>query len=159
MTKEQINEFTLRTTQANHTGLILVLLEIEDVYLKDALSCYEESDKDGFFKNVEQAKKAHNELMGAMNQKDEAGYRVWNLLRYMYKLLVRASVKREPLELDRVRTMQKTLYEGFTALHEKDEEGAVMKNTHQVYAGLTYGKGSLNESYGTADYSNRGYMA
>ena len=33
-----------------------------------------------------------------------------------------------------------------------------MKNTHQVYAGLTYGKGTLSEST-MGDTYNRGYKA
>lgn len=159
MTKEQINEFTLRTTQANHTGLVVILFEIEDVYINDALNCYEAADKDGFFTNLEQAKKTHNELMNAMNREDEAGLRMWNLLRYMYKLMIESSVKREVLELCRVREMLSKLSEGFKQVHEKDTDGPVMQNTHQVYAGLTYGKGKLNDSYGIKDYSNRGFKA
>lgn len=159
MTKEQIKEYTLRTTQANQSGLVMVLFEIENIFLDDALRCYEESDTDGFLKNLEQARKAHNELMAAMNPRDINGYRVWSLLRYMYRLLANAMVKREPIELDRVAGMMDKLREGFAAVCEKDDEPPVMKNTHQVYAGLTYGRGSLNESYGTADYSNRGFKA
>lgn len=159
MTKEQINEFTLRTTQANHSGLVLVLFDMEDVYLHDALGCFEEADIDGYLRNLEQAKKTHNELMASINRVDVSGFKVWSLLRYMYRLLVASSVKREPVELDRVCDMLLKLNDAFKIVHEKDEEGPVMKNTHQVYAGLTYGKGRLNESYGTVDYSNRGFRA
>ena len=33
-----------------------------------------------------------------------------------------------------------------------------MRNVHQVYAGLTYGKGTLNESIQGVDYGTRGYQ-
>lgn len=159
MTKEQINEFTLRTTQANHSGLVVILFEIERIYLADSLACYEAGDREEFVRNLEKAKKAHNELMAAMDTKDVIGFRVYSLLRYMYKLMVKASVRRDAEELDRVDIMLEKLEESFKVLHEKDSDAAVMKNTHQVYAGLTYGKGRLNESYGSADYSNRGFRA
>jgi flagellar protein FliS len=47
---------------------------------------------------------------------------------------------------------------GFVHLHELDNEGAVMQNVHQVYAGLTYGKGTLNESIQGVNYEKRGYQ-
>ena len=55
--------------------------------------------------------------------------------------------------------MMDNLRTGFEKLHEIDDEGPVMQNAHQVYAGLTYGKGTLNESLEGADYSKRGFLA
>ena len=37
MTSELKKEFTLRITQANHSGLILILFDMEKVYIEDAL--------------------------------------------------------------------------------------------------------------------------
>jgi flagellar protein FliS len=34
-----------------------------------------------------------------------------------------------------------------------------MKNTGQLYAGLTYGKGVLNETYVDPNQQNRGFLA
>lgn len=157
MTKEQINEFTLRTTQANHSGLVIILFEIEDIYLDDAMVCYNNADLDGFLRNLEMAKRAHHELISSMNTEHATGYKVWNILRYTYKLLIQSSAKKDASGLDRVKAMLCKLKASFAVISEKDTEPPVMKNTHQVYAGLTYGRGKLNESYGAADYSNRGF--
>ena len=35
--------------------------------------------------------------------------------------------------------------ESFEQVAKQDTSGAVMANTQQIYAGLTYGKGTLNE--------------
>ena len=35
----------------------------------------------------------------------------------------------------------------------------IMKNTHTVYAGLTYGKGYLNETYDPLSQQSRGFKA
>ena len=41
------------------------------------------------------------------------------------------------------------------SLRNDKNSGAVMGNAQEVYAGLTYGKGTLNES--TISQSNRGF--
>ena len=164
MTDEQIKEFTLKITQANHSGLLLIAFEMEQAYLSDALADYArfesgETDIKDFMKNMNMVKKVHNEIMSGVNGADENGRKVLNVLRYIYAKYIESTVKRMPCELDRCQHMMDELKVGFEKLHEIDTEGPVMKNTHKVYAGLTYGKGTLNESYGTADYSGRGFKA
>ena len=159
MTKEQIQEFTLRTSQENHSGLILVLTDIERVYLSEALSFYEASDADEYFRSVELAKRALNELIDCFNPGDLLAFRVISILRFIYDKLVMSAVKGIPQELDRCAQMLDNLRIGFVKLHEIDTEGPVMKNTHKVYAGLTYGKGVLNESVGGVNTASRGFTA
>ncbi|MGN0151883.1 MAG: hypothetical protein ACI39Q_05360 [Wujia sp.] len=156
MTKEQIREFTLRTTQENHSGLILVLCDIERVYISDAIAAYDE-DVDCYMKNMELAKRAHNELMSCFDPADPRGRSVLNVLRFIYGKLVASTVRRSPQDIDRCVVMLDTLRVGFEHLHEIDTDGPVMQNTHRVYAGLTYGKGVLNENALGVDYSSRGF--
>lgn len=156
MTKEQIQEFTRRTTQENHSGLILVLCDMEQVYVSDALAAYAD-DTDAYIKNIELARKTHNELMRCFDLSNEQARKVVSILRFIYGKLVASSVKRQPQELERCMGMLEKLRIGFEYLHEVDTEGPVMQNTHQVYAGLTYGKGVLNESTLGVDYGSRGF--
>lgn len=158
MTREQIKEFTFRTTQENHSGLILVLFDVEKVYVNDALEAYEKGDEATYLRYMELAKKTHNELMSCINPKDELGRKVLAIFRFVYGKLVSSAVKRKPEELDRISGMMDNLRESFVHVHKLDKDGPVMKNTHQVYAGLTYGKGVLNESIQT-DLSSRGFKA
>lgn len=158
MTKEQIQEFTRRTTQENHSGLILVLCDIVRTYTNDALTAYAAGDSDGYMTNVEAARRAHNELMDCFDAANYHGRKVLSVLRYIYGQYVISAIKREPIDLDRCMEMLDSLRVSFEHLHSIDPEGPVMKNTHQVYAGLTYGKGMLNESTLCSDYSNRGYQ-
>lgn len=154
MTKEQIREFTRRATQENHSGLILVLCDMDRVYISDALDA---DDADEYMRNIGLAKRTHNELMSCFNPLDAQGKKVLVVLRYIYGRLVASGVKRKPQELDICLGMLETLRIGFEHLHEIDTEGPVMRNAHQVYAGLTYGKGVLNESAIGADYGSRGF--
>lgn len=158
MTKEQIKEFTLRTTNSNHSGLILVLFDVVNVYISDSISAYNSGDADGYLKSIRLAKKAHNELMSCINPSDALGKKVLAIFRFIYGKLASSEVKRQPTELDRCQGMLDNLKVGFEKLHSIDTEGPVMKNTHQVYAGLTYGKGTLSEST-MGDTYNRGYKA
>lgn len=157
MTKEQISEFTLRTSQSNHSGLILVLFDVERVYVDDAIAAYEAGDMDVYLKNIGLAKRAHNELMSCINPADTLGRQVLLIFRFIYAQLTVSEVKRMPKELDRCSDMMDNLRKGFVRLHELDDDEPVMRNTHQVYAGLTYGKGVLNESVENADYVRRGF--
>ena len=158
MTKEQIKEFTLRTTNANHSGLILVLFDVTRVYILDAIASYDEEDLETYLKYIRMAKKSHNELMSCINPMDDLGKKVLQVFRFIYGKLVMSEVKRKPDDLDRCLVMLDNLKVGFEKLHSIDTEGPVMKNAHQVYAGLTYGKGTLSEST-LGDSYNRGFKA
>ena len=82
MTKEQIKEFTLRTTNSNHSGLILVLVDVVNVYISDSICAYNSEDKEQYLKNIRLAKKAHNELMSCINPRDELGKKVLVIFRF-----------------------------------------------------------------------------
>ncbi len=158
MTREQIQEFTLRTTNSNHSGLVLVLFDVVKVYIKDALASYENQEMEVYYKNITLAKKAHNELMSCINPKDSVGKKVLRIFRFIYEKLIASELKRQPNDLDRCVLMLDNLQIGFEHLHQIDDEAPVMKNSHQVYAGLTYGKGVLNESI-EGNHSSRGFKA
>lgn len=158
MTNEQIKEFTLRTTGANHSGLILVLFDVVKVYSQDAIDAYAKEDCEAYRRSIRLAKKAHNELMSCINPGDALGKRVLAIFRFIYGKLVSSEIRRAPQELDRCIGMLDNLRVGFEKLHSIDTSGPVMKNAHQVYAGLTYGKGTLNESM-LGDTYNRGFKA
>lgn len=52
-----------------------------------------------------------------------------------------------------------SLHSAFEEVAKQDTSGAVMQNTQQVYAGLTYGKGKLNEVFMNGNERSRGFMA
>lgn len=158
MTKEQIQEFTRRISQENHSGLILVLCDMEHVYIHDALAAFEQGDLDVYLKNAELAKQCMHELITCFSPQDKLGRQVISIFRFLYGKLVRSVVQRKPDELDRCASMVDNLRVGFEHLHTLDKEDPVMQNTHQVYAGLTYGKGTLQESVQGVDFERRGYQ-
>ena len=145
MTQEQKQEFTRRISQENHSGLILVLCDIFHTYGMDAMAAYEAENMTTYLQTIGQARRAMQELIECFSKEDPLGRNVIAILRFIYGKLVRSEV------VDDLRV-------GFVHLHELDNEGAVMQNVHQVYAGLTYGKGTLNESIQGVNYEKRGYQ-
>ncbi len=158
MTQEQKQEFTRRISQENHSGLILVLCDMFELYVDDAETAYKNKEEDRYLFNMEQARRTMQELIGCFSQDNVCGRNVIAIFRFIYGKLVRSQIRRKPDELDRCVQMMKKLRTGFVHLHEMDPEDAVMQNVHQVYAGLTYGKGTLNESIQGVNYETRGYQ-
>ena len=147
MTQEQKQEFTRRISQENHSGLILVLCDIFHTYGMDAMAAYEAENMTTYLQTIGQARRAMQELIECFSKEDPLGRNVIAILRFIYGKLVRSEVRRQPDELNRCVQMVDDLRVGF-----------VMQNVHQVYAGLTYGKGTLNESIQGVNYEKRGYQ-
>jgi flagellar protein FliS len=159
MTREQIKDFTLKISQANHSGLILILTDICEIYIDDAVSCFDNSDAAGFKQKLELSLKGVNELISCFNPANEQSREVIALLRYIYGRLSTSQAKRRPVDMEQCKTILEGLKPGFERLHELDDEGPVMHNTHQVYAGLTYGRGTLNEDVQSMSGEHRGFFA
>ena len=60
-------------------------------------------------------------------------------------------------ELHHSRKMLQSTYEGFKQAAKQDQSKPLMQNAQQVYAGYTYGKNDINESYEIG--ASRGFLA
>jgi flagellar protein FliS len=54
-------------------------------------------------------------------------------------------IRQKDVNLESCERVVRGLMSSFQEVAKQDDSGPVMENTQQVYAGLTYGKGSLNE--------------
>ena len=63
----------------------------------------------------------------------------------------------KPVHLEEAYTLMETIYKGYQAIRDKGVEAqkSMMSNTQNVYAGMTYGKGYLEEV--AMDQESRGY--
>lgn len=155
MTSEQIKEYNLRVSHANASGLVLILFDIELDSLKEAVDAYNIGDSEKFSKSIAIALKANEELINIINPTNNVGRDVLSLYIFVNGKIISSRVKRMPVELEACISIMSNLRVGFESLADKDEDEPIMSNTQQVHAGLTYGKGYLNE---TMDVSpNRGY--
>ena len=97
--------------------------------------------------------------MGALDYSVALSYQLMSLYIFANKELTTARIRRKPELLAGVENVIETLLTGYRKVSEEDTSGPVMKNTQQVYAGLTYGKGTLNEMYVNGNEARRGFMA
>lgn len=155
MTRQEINDFGVKISQASRSGLIVIMYELGIKYIDDGVKELNKGNVEEYRKNVKRAKSVVNELASVLNMKYEVSYELRRLYVFMISVFVRADIRKETQELLRVREMLVQLKDAFTAVCDSDSSGPMMQNTEQVYAGLTYSKSSLNENV----YSNinRGY--
>ena len=139
MKKEQIVDFTRRISQANRSGLVVVMYDIFFTYLDDARAAYDAADWDAYKEALRRAQRAIDELISALNFS-------YDMAKNLYSIYVfcRDSIA-------------KSLYKRDLADAEQDHSEPLMKNTQQVYAGYTYGRDNLVETCQDSD-SSRGFL-
>ena len=146
MEKEQILDFTRRISQSNRSGLTVINYEIIFAYLDDAKKAYQEEKWEEFKVALRKAQNSIGELMQTLN----FSYEISKNLYQIYE--------RSLTEIENAEKMLRKLYQSFCKVAETDSSAPMMKNTQQVYAGYTYGKGDLVENCQELDKS-RGFFA
>ena len=158
MTQEKKQEYTLRITQANKTQMITILLEMVTDYLADAKESFNQGEKEVAFRYLGQAQNCIDELIKSVNRRVELG-RIFNEI-YIFskKELILAEVTEDIDKAERVEEIFRNLSNAYRQIEKYDKSAPAMGNTQTVYAGLTYGRHSLNEEVAIGSL-NRGYMA
>lgn len=159
MKKEAIQVFATRITQASKSELIVILYEMILEEFLEAREAYELKDLSSFDKELKRAQKYVNELIVALDFKYKVSYDLLSLYLYVNKRVITAIIKRNPESLDSAQSVLNKLLVGFDGVSKGDTSGPMMRNTQQLYAGLTYGRGKLNEVYIDPSNGNRGFIA
>ena len=154
MKKELIQEFSMRVTQASRSELIVIMYDME--YAQEAFA---DGDATTYEKELAHAGRFVNELMASLDYSIGLSYHLMSLYIFANRELTAARVQKQPERLDGVAEIFEKLLAGYKKVSEEDTSGPVMKNTQQVYAGLTYGRGTLNEMYVNGNEARRGFMA
>jgi flagellar protein FliS len=159
MTKELLQAYTARITQASKTELVVIIYEIMLIDIEEAQEAYQNKDTIAFVKAVKHAQLFLSELMGALDFKYDISRELMSLYIYVNKALITASIQKKPETLSKADSVLRKLMVGFQGICKEDISGPVMQNTQQLYAGFTYGKGVLNEVYIDPREQNRGFKA
>lgn len=159
MNNETIQSYTARITQANRSELVVVMFEIIIGDMKEAIDSYQSEDMVTFEKKLKQAQKFVNELIATLDFSYVISLDLMQLYLYVSKRIIMAMTKRKPETLDSAIKVMQNLLIGFEGVSKEDKSGPVMQNTQQLYAGLTYGKGTLNETFLNPKDLHRGFRA
>lgn len=159
MDKELLQDFTRRITQASKCELIVIMY---DVILEDISSsrrAFGKGDYNVYEHELKHACRFLNELMSALNYSVSLSHDLLSLYSFVNKSLIKAYMSRSDKPLSAAVMVISKLRDAFAKICIEDKSGPVMENVQRLYAGLTYGRGTLNESFLDPAQENRGYRA
>lgn len=159
MKKEKIQSYSARVTQANRTELLVIMYEIIQDELNTALDCYEESDMEGFDTALRSGQKFLGELMGTLNYEYALSYQLMSLYKFINKTIIEARLGKRADYIIECIGIVENIKNGFEEIVTEDTSGPLMENVQKLYAGLTYGKDSLNEISVNVNSGKRGLYA
>ena len=158
MTAEMKQEYTRRISQANRSQIIVIVYELADLYLREAQAAYEADKTEEYTQLCHAAMECVQHLLNALDDSYELANPLMSLYAYFNKEISMSCARYDTARLQAVRRQMAQLGASFTEVAKADASKPVMENSQTVYAGLTYGKGHLNENLSDQG-NNRGYQA
>lgn len=157
MNGETTREYAARVAQANRSELVVIIYELFLHALDDAKESLKAGKEEKGCEYIKRAQGFLQELMDSLDHSYEISGRLLRLYRYVNMQLILSVIRKELVQEEAVREVMTKLKAAFEEVAKQDTSEPLMENTQQVYAGLTYGKGSLNEVLMSGDEYNRGY--
>lgn len=154
MTKECIQQFTLRISQANSTELVVILYEMLLAYLEEAKEAQEKEDQTAVREIIRKCRGCINELSQSLHPEYQIVQNLQKLYFYCLRELVHAQAG-DSQALDRIRNVMTPLKDAYSKVAAQNPAGPVFANSQKVVAGLTYGRNTLTEDV-TDQGANRG---
>ncbi len=158
MTKECKQQFTLRITRANPTQMIVILYEMLLCYLEEAEQGMEAGDLGAAKEGIRKTRGCLNELLQSLNLEYEPASNLLQLYLFCIRRLAHAEAKMEPEPLGEIARIIRPLHDAYRQIADCNDKGPVMKNSQEIYAGLTYGRNTLTENMADQG-ANRGMRA
>lgn len=149
-------EFTRRLTQCNNGEMIVIMYDIVFAYMEEAKDAYEKNTYEDYKVAVKKSQGGIDTLIGALNYKYDIAKDLHKLYVYAKNCLAKAIYQNRLDGLEEAEKILKRLYTSFCEVAKADTSGPLMRNTQQVYAGMTYRRTNLNENY--FEDSHRGFF-
>lgn len=156
MTEEQVKDYALRITQANASGLAVIINELAQDSMKEAVKFGEQENWEEYRRYIKKAERYVGELIHGLNYEDPAGRIVGDNYIQVHRDLIQARMTLDASWITAASQQLEKLEPVFVRIAKEDGEPPIMANTQKVYAGLTYGRTSLNEM-AVDPKRNRGY--
>ena len=149
-------EFTRRLSQCNNGEMIVIMYDIVFAYMDEAKNAFAVNSYEDYKAAIRKSQGAIDTLIGALNYKYEIAKDLHKLYVYAKNCLAKAIYQNRTDGLEEAEKILKRLYTAFCEAAKTDTSGPLMRNTQQVYAGMTYGRTNLNENY--FEDSHRGFF-
>lgn len=158
MTNEKKQAFTRRITQANRTQLVVILYEMLLVYLEDANDAYSRDNKQEFVQNLNMVRECIKEMRVSLNFEYDISMNLFALYCFADKEVAADIYGYKTDNLNVVRMIFTKLHDAYQTVSKKDDSAPLMDNIQTVYAGITYGRTDINESF-MDNNERRGFFA
>jgi len=155
MTDETKKKYTLRIAEANKSEIIVIVFELAEIYIEDAVESYYDGDMEAYAANCKKAVKCITDLLNALDYSYEISYPLMRIYNFLSSEITVSSVTKEVRRLKKAQELLTRIKLSFVDVAKTDTSAPLMGNTQSVYAGLTYGKNELNESFNSE--INRGF--
>lgn len=150
-------DFQRRLSQCNKGEMVVIMYDIVFAYLDEAKVEHDKGNYEEYKIAIKQGQKSIEMLMHALDFSYDISKELYRLYVTSRNLLAKAIYQNRLDGIYEAEEILKRLYSSFCEAAKTDTSGPIMRNTQKVYAGMTYGKSSLNENL-TDDY-NRGFLA
>lgn len=157
MNNELIKDFQTRIVNAGRGELLIINYEMLLAEIEGAVEALNHKNEPAFEKAMIQSHKLLRELSSSLDFKYSISKELMSIYIYLNKKLVDASMKHESSALEESVRIINILLSGWKLVEVETDETPVIANGQKVYAGLTYGRSSLNESVDHA--ASRGFRA
>ena len=149
-------EFTRRLSQCNSGEMIVIMYDIVFAYMEEAKAAHTVNSYEDYKAAVKKSQGAIDTLIGALNFKYPIAKDLHKLYVYAKNCLAKAIYQNRTDGIEEAEKILKRLYASFCEAAKTDTSGPLMRNTQKVYAGMTYGRTSLNEN--CYDDNHRGFL-
>ena len=156
MTNEMKQVFTRRLSQCNRAEMIVITYDIFFEYLKNAREMLEDNRMEEFKEDIRKCQKTIGRLEETLNYKYDLSKQLEKLYAYVKIKLSQAMYSRKIENLDECKKVMIPLYNAFGQVAKQDTSNPIMTNTQRIYAGMTYGRGILNEN--CIENTSRGFL-
>ncbi|MBQ8247986.1 MAG: flagellar protein FliS [Lachnospiraceae bacterium] len=146
MTNELKQAYTLRISQANKSGLVVILYEMFADYAAEAEESLKTGDRAAIKESLGKARGCVNELMESLHLEHEIAQNLLQLYLYVYRELLKCEMDKDAVHISNVLKVMLPLKEAYSTISKEDTSEPVMTNAQTVVAGLTYGRNDVNES-------------
>lgn len=159
MERERLQEYAARVTQANRSELVVIIYEATLASIAEGKKNLADGQIEEARKEIARARGMITELMSSLDMQYSISHYLRQLYIYAYRELCQGIAQRRPELFDHAAHIFEQLLPSFQEVARQDDSEAVMENVQTIYAGLTYGRGTLNETIATGVEASRGFEA
>lgn len=157
MDSELKRDFTLRLSQCNKGEMVVIIYDMLFAYLDDVKNAHAEGDREAMKTGIRNAQRVLDELIGSLDFTYKLSNNLHSLYVFCKNELAKTMYQNRLDGAEEAEKVLKRLYSSFKEVAKQDKGRPLMSNAQQVYAGMTYGRSALNESYMDMD-SQRGFF-